>query len=99
MTLTGPEAITFEDVARILSEVLGRSIGYEPASIVAYVRHLRARRGLSWMQVAVQTILHVGLRRGDAETVTNVVAQVTGEPPGTLRAYTERHLALWATDR
>ncbi|HKK25796.1 MAG TPA: hypothetical protein VJ941_09220 [Gracilimonas sp.] len=32
-TLTGPEAFTFYDVARLLSDYTGRSIRYEPASV------------------------------------------------------------------
>jgi len=94
-TLTGPEAITFDEVARILSDVLARPIRYEPASIAGYAHHLRRHRNMPWMQILVQTILHVGLRRGDAEQVEPTVAQITGRPPGSLRDYVERDAALW----
>lgn len=95
LTLTGPEAITFAEVARILTAVLGTTIRYEPASVVGYVRHLR-RRGLPWMQAAVQTILHTGLRRGDAEVVDPTVERILGRPGTTMREYVQRAAGTWA---
>ncbi|MGF1520344.1 MAG: NAD(P)H-binding protein, partial [Nodosilinea sp.] len=39
-TLTGPEAVTFDQVATQLTAELGRPIRYEAASLLGYVRHL-----------------------------------------------------------
>ena len=97
LTLTGPAAITFTEVARILTEVLGMSIRYETASVLGYVRHLR-RRGLSWTQVIVQTILHTGLRKGDAEVVEPTIQQILGRPPTSVREYVGRAAATWTSD-
>lgn len=36
LTLTGPEAVTFSDVARLLTEILATPIRYEPASVLGY---------------------------------------------------------------
>ncbi len=93
-TLTGPAAVSFEEAATILSEVLGRAIRYERASIVGYARHLR-RRGMPAAQVAVQTILHVGLRFGQAETVDPTLARWLGRPGRTLREYVRDRAATW----
>jgi uncharacterized protein YbjT (DUF2867 family) len=95
LTLTGGEALTFFEVATELTRVLGRPIRYEPASLVGYAHHLRARRGLSWMQVVVQSILHFGLRRGDAEAIDPTLAELLGRPPRTLRTYVEENAATW----
>jgi hypothetical protein len=51
---------------------------------------------MSWTQIVVQTILHVGLRRGDAERVEPAVEQLLGRSPRTLRAYVEATAATWA---
>ena len=45
--LTGPEAVTFGEVAGILADALGRAIRYVPASVPGYTHHLR-RQGLPW---------------------------------------------------
>ena len=78
--LTGPQAVTLDEVAALLTEVLGRPIHYQPASAVGYLRHLR-RQGLVMPQAVVQTILHVGLRRGDAEPVTDTVERCSAGRP------------------
>jgi len=95
LTLTGPEALSFDRVAGLLSATLGRTIRYEPASVLGYVWHLRTRRKLSWMQAMVQTVLHVGLRRGDAERVEPTVAQLLGRPPRSLADYITREADVW----
>jgi len=95
LTLTGPEAIPFARVAELLSGALGTTIRYEPASVLGYVWHLRTKRKLSWMQVIVQTVLHVGLRRGDAEAVEPTVEQLLGRPPRSLADYIAREADVW----
>lgn len=99
LTLTGPEALTFFEIAALLSAALGRAIRYEPASIPGYAWHLHRKRGLPWVQVIIQTVLHVGLRRGDAEQVEPVVAEVLGRPPGSLQDYVKRALHTWSSER
>jgi uncharacterized protein YbjT (DUF2867 family) len=92
--LTGPEALTFDEAARVLSEELGRPVRYEPASVAGYARHL-ASRGLPDAQIAVQTVLHVGLRFGQAAAVDPTLGRLLGRPGRTLRAYVRDHRALW----
>lgn len=92
--LTGPEALTFDEVAAVLTDVLGRTIRYEPATVPGYLRHLR-RQGRPLPLVVVQTILHAGLRRGDAEQVTDVVPRMLGRPARSLRDYVTDHRELF----
>lgn len=95
-TLTGPEAVTFDEAAAMMTEVLGRPIRYVPATIPGYAWHLATRRRLPAIQIAVQTFLHVGLRRGDAEPVDAALEALLGRPATTLRSYFERERARWA---
>jgi uncharacterized protein YbjT (DUF2867 family) len=95
-TLTGPEPLTFDDAAAILTRALGRPIRYQPAAALAYVGHLR-RRGLPMGQVIVLTLLHVGLRHGQAETVDPTLARLLDHPPRTLADYVRDHRDLWAS--
>jgi len=95
ITLTGPEALSFDEVASVLSGELARPIRYEAASIAGYAWHLRRRRGLNWTQIAVQTFLHVGLRNGDAERVEPALPQVLGKPARRLSEYISRERSSW----
>jgi uncharacterized protein YbjT (DUF2867 family) len=94
-TLTGPEAVTFHQVATLLSEALDRPIRYEPAHVLQYMRHLRTRH-LPTMQVIVQTVLHTGLRKGDAEAVASTIPDLLGRPARPIDRYIADHVDLWA---
>jgi len=95
LTLTGPAAITFEEVVGTLSAVLERPIRYDAASIAGYAWHLRSKRGLSLTQLTIQTILHVGLRSGDAERVEPTVANILGREPRGMPQYIRDSAAIW----
>ena len=93
-TVTGGEAIDFGSAAVSLSTVLGRTIRYEAASILGYLQHLH-QRGMPWAQVGVQTILHTGLRFGQAARVDPTLERLLGRKPGTVREYFEDHRDIW----
>ena len=99
LTLTGPEAITFEQVAELLTSVLGRTVRYEAASVAGYAWHLHSKRQMSWMQVAVQTFLHFGLRHSEAERVDPTVTELLGKPARSTLEYVERAAATWLLPR
>lgn len=93
-TLTGSESLSFVEVATALSDELGRAIVYQPASVPGYFSHL-FRRKMPLEQILVQTILHVGLRFGQAEAVDNTLAKLLGHPPRKLRDYVRDYRDLW----
>lgn len=97
-TLTGPRAVDFHEVATILTHALQRPISYKPISVLGYAAHIR-RQGLPLAQVAVQTVLHTGLRRGDAETVDPTIERLLGRPARTIESYVHEHAATWTPGR
>lgn len=92
--LTGPEAIDFATAASYLSDAIGRPIRYEPASILGYLIHLRGR-GMPWAQVGVQTVLHAGLRFGQAEHVDPTIHRLLGRRARTVREYVMENRSIW----
>jgi uncharacterized protein YbjT (DUF2867 family) len=94
-TCTGAEALSFEETARLMTDVIKRPIRYEAASISGYVRHLHAR-GLPLAQIAVQTVLHVGLRFGQSEKIDPTLERLLGRRPRTLAAYVRESAELWS---
>ncbi|WP_433304090.1 hypothetical protein ACQP2F_13905 [Actinoplanes sp. CA-030573] len=95
-TLTGAHALGFDEVARLLTDVLGRTIRYQPAGVAGYLRHLRHRH-LPMVQCLVQTVLHTGLRRGQAERVDPTLGRLLGRAPTPLAAYIRDYRHLWAS--
>ena len=92
--LSGPRALTFQEVANTLTAELGRPIRYEAASVHQYVHHLW-KRNMPLIQIMVQTILHVRLRKGDTEHVGETTARLLGHPPRSMETYVHDHLHLW----
>ncbi len=97
-TLTGPAAVSFTEAASLLSEVIGAPVRYEPATLVGYMRHLR-RRGLPFGQVLVQTVLHLGLRFGQAARVDPTLERLLERPSHSLRDYVRAHADTWRVVR
>lgn len=92
--LTGPEALSFTQVAEQLSVALGRTIRYTRPGVLRYMSRLR-RRGLPFAQRLVQAALHVGLRFGQGEGLDPTLARLLGRAPRTLASYIHEHVALW----
>lgn len=92
--LTGPEALDFDRVAAILTAERGRPVRYEPTSALRYLRLVRSQ-GRPAAQAVVQTVLHTGLRRGQAELVDPTLPRLLGRPARTLAAYVHDHRDLW----
>jgi NAD(P)H dehydrogenase (quinone) len=79
-TLTGPEALRFEDVAARLSAVFARQVDYtdQPAS---QARDRMLASGVSQWQADGNLELFDWIRQGGADTVTGTVREVTGADP------------------
>ncbi|QPV61243.1 SDR family oxidoreductase [Halosimplex litoreum] len=78
--LTGPAALTYEEVAAVFGDVLDRSITYADPSVFAFVRRLRSR-GESLPFVALMVGIYTTARLGLADRVTDDVARLLGRPP------------------
>ena len=87
--LTGPEALTFADVARTLTAVLGRPIRYRAVSAPRFVAQ-RVRGGRPLSMALVMAALYTVQRMGRAAPVRPDLERLTGRPPGDLRTYLER---------
>lgn len=94
-TLTGATALTFDDVAALLSEALGRHIVYTRASIPGFFCHRVFHRGSGLIEAVVITALHAGLRRGDGENTSRSIGDLLGRPATPLADVISRHLDAW----
>lgn len=93
-TLTGPEALTQDEVAKILSSVADREIAYEALSDSA-MRDVLREAGWRPEQVEVMLGLFQAIRSGERSRVTSDVEEVLGRPPTDFRTYAEDHAEAW----
>ncbi|KTG19974.1 SDR family oxidoreductase [Haloferax profundi] len=88
--VTGPEALTYDDVADTFSAVLNRRIEYTRPGPVAFTTTMY-RRGFPLTFVVVMLGIYTTARLGLAGRVTDDVERVLGRPPRTMREFVEDH--------
>lgn len=93
-TLTGAEALTYTEVAQILSKELGRPIRYaNPWIIGFFVRQVR--EGTPAGFAAIMTMLYTITRFGNAKEVTEDVARLLGRLPISFAQFAHDTRAVW----
>ncbi len=93
-TPTGPAALTYDEIAAMLSDELGRPIRYADPNLVAYWRRMR-RRGMPRAMVGVTVGIYMAARFGLADSLTDEVEQVTGRPPIQFRQFVHDAREAW----
>jgi uncharacterized protein YbjT (DUF2867 family) len=92
--LTGPELLTYSDVAEELSDALGYSVEYRRTSPIVH-RTAMIQAGVPEL-VATSNAQAFGLiAEGDAAWLTNEVETITGTAPRTLRTFIADHIAAF----
>jgi uncharacterized protein YbjT (DUF2867 family) len=95
LELTGPESITFERAARVLSAALGREIAYRRVDVESFVAELVATgadpaeaQGIGWLVTEVLD--------GRNSATTDTVERVLGRPATSFAEYARRAAAAGA---
>jgi uncharacterized protein YbjT (DUF2867 family) len=89
-TLTGPAALSFHEIAAILTDVLGRPIRYLPPGMLRFIRD-RTAAGVPLGMAMVMTALYTVQRTGRAAGVTADVTRLLGRSAVDFRSYAQRH--------
>jgi uncharacterized protein YbjT (DUF2867 family) len=94
-TITGPEALTFEAAAAIISKVTGRTITHRKISSDAFLDLLRGA-GMPADYAAIVVRDQEAIRDGFGAAVTDVVEQVGGRPATSFADYAARAASAWS---
>lgn len=86
-TITGPEALDYYEIAKIISEETGRSIKYKNPSFLRYRKHMLNSRKMDQGYVNVTMALYFMTRLGTAAPVTNIFEKITGKKPKNFRTF------------
>jgi NAD(P)H dehydrogenase (quinone) len=83
--LTGPEALTFDEIATRAGAVIGRTLSYARETVdEAYAS--RAHYGAEQWQLDAWVSTYAAIAEGETERVTDHVERVTGHPARTIEA-------------
>lgn len=94
-TLTGPEALTYDEVAATLTAELGVPVRCTRPGVAGWVRHARGTLGLPWAMTAVTAGIYTTARLGLAAGLTDDVRTVLGRDPVGLAAVVRREREAW----
>ncbi|MFJ4540598.1 NmrA family NAD(P)-binding protein [Streptomyces tibetensis] len=91
LVVTGPQALSYDEAAAVLSEVTGRPVTHRRLTF----EQLRDRLAgtLPTEFATVLASLDRAIAEGAEDRVTDTVERLTGRPPRSLRAHVERALA------
>lgn len=94
-SITGPEAIDYYTVSKILSEELGRKITYANPSPSLAKKYWIEVRGLDKGYSTVMGLLYMMTRMGTAKKITTTFEGVMGKKPQTFRQFAKKNLSAW----
>ncbi len=92
--LTGNEALSYYEVAEILSKALGRHISYRNPSLVSFIwRTWRKHRNFPF--ALVTAIIYTNARLGRAGLVTKDLEKILQRPPTSFQKFAEDYKECW----
>lgn len=87
--LSGPESLSFHQVATIMTEELGRPIAYREPSFLRFWQIVGKR--VTWDTLLFMTGVYWLTRRGSNTTLSDTLGRLLGRPPRTMRQFIADH--------
>jgi NAD(P)H dehydrogenase (quinone) len=95
LDVTGPEALTMDDAARVLTEVTGIPTEYRPQTVEEAWATRRPSGHPDW-EIEGWVTSYLAIAAGELSAVTDVVPTVAGHPARTVAAHLRAHPEDWA---
>jgi len=89
--ITGPERLTWAEIAERFSRVLGRPVRHVNVPDDAYRDSMTRQGGMPPWQAQAVLELEVRCRTGDFSALTDVAERIGGRRPGTIDDFIRRH--------
>lgn len=93
-TITGPKALTYNEVAQIFTKLLQRPIKYTNPSMRSYQKHM-IENGFDKDYVRITKLLYFMTRLGTAKKITNQVENILKRPALTLEEFIKMNISTW----
>ena len=95
MILTGPAALSYDDVAATLSNVLDRSVKHHHLSVAGLAARHMAHSGLPEAYAQALAAMDANIAAGSEDRVTNAVERIAGRPPHALADFVAANAPVW----
>ncbi|XSC47827.1 NmrA family NAD(P)-binding protein [Bradyrhizobium sp. RDT10] len=93
-TLTGPQALTFAEVAGLVGQAAGHEVRYIDPPLNEYLEAL-ADKGTAKATVEYYRQIYACIQEGRTSIISADVEQVTGHPPRAFSAFVEENKSVW----
>lgn len=94
LVITGPRALSYGDVARIVSEAADRPVRHVELSVEALARRYKSQ-GMEPGYAAILAAMDGEIEEGAEDRTTDVVSRVAGHAPRTFEAFAQLSAAKW----
>ncbi|MEV4165710.1 hypothetical protein [Nonomuraea dietziae] len=94
--LTGPEALSQQEIAARLTEALGRTVTYVDLSVEEMTRHAQERWGMPEATARELAEMMAAVPDSSWSKITSTVEDLTGRAPRSLADYLADHAADFA---
>jgi (4-alkanoyl-5-oxo-2,5-dihydrofuran-3-yl)methyl phosphate reductase len=95
LPITGPEAVTFADVAAKIGAAIGKQLTFQPTSDEEAGQRYGAATGVPAEDTEAHVALWQAIREGRLATVTNNVEQILGRKPISLDQWIQENAAAF----
>lgn len=86
LNITGPAALSYSEIAKIMTKVLGVKITYSKPNLLKF-RKVMIQRGIKKEFVNVMVMLYLITQLGNAKDVTDTAKEVLGHEPKSIQKY------------
>lgn len=93
--LTGSEALTYDEVAQIISTELGRKITYRDPSVLRFIWQKWQREKTPLGFTLIMVALYIVSKLGKASRLTKETELLLGRPPITFRRFVADYRTVW----
>lgn len=93
-TITGKELLNFDEVADLMSQVLGREIQYKSSNALAFFFR-KYKQGIKPSYIIVMILLHMLPRFQKLPEISDDFKKITGLEPSSLKDFILENRALW----
>ncbi len=96
--LTGPEALSYGEAAKIISDVCGRAVAYFPISETEMTQGAR-EQGMPESAIQYLLQLFAMVHKGLMAETTDTVRKVTGKAPISFKEFAKKNADIWKERR
>jgi uncharacterized protein YbjT (DUF2867 family) len=96
--LTGPEAITFDELADAIGEAIGRSVSYVHVAPEYALKQMLSDGVPRWI-VDDMLVLFASFREGYGAAVSDAIPRILGRPAGTIRQFASDYAQAFRAGR